>query len=162
MPPINKQVLDDHRQLYEASCIPSAVEMILKLIGRVPRDYHELQDKWKDKTDGSFADFDNVTIKGVTFKVRFRLPREDNFPFGDLFCTIDNELDENRFVVISLPSQGGWHMFVIYDKDKNGDFLALTKDSGQTICRRDVKQAVCRVKGTDILTYQARESTEIG
>ena len=65
-PGYDRLKIDRHRQIYDAYCIPSSVEMVLKLIDRVPQDYFELQEAWKNKTDGSFANFDNRTIAGVT------------------------------------------------------------------------------------------------
>src|SRR5271168_4875824 len=107
--------------------------MVLKLLGREPESYYELQESWKNKADGTFGDFDNKTIDGVTFHRQFGMPRGDQFPFADLFNAIDKELKAGRYVIVSLPSGGGWHMYVIYDEDGKGDFLAVSKAGANTI-----------------------------
>jgi len=45
----DKSLIDNHEQKYQCSCIPSAVEMVLKLIGKVGTDYYELQESWDNK-----------------------------------------------------------------------------------------------------------------
>jgi hypothetical protein len=149
----NQQIIDQHAQRYDASCIPSSVEMVLKLLGREPVTYYELQDDWKNKSDGTFGYFDNRTINGVTFHRQFFLPRNDQFPLPNLFQTIDSELKAGRFVIVSLPSDAGWHMYVIYDEDETGDFKAVSKIQTQTIFTEHVKQIIQAMKGTDIMTY---------
>jgi hypothetical protein len=54
----NRNIIDAHKQLYGVSCIPSSVEMVLKLLGQVPVSYYDLQMQWQNKLDGSFRDFD--------------------------------------------------------------------------------------------------------
>src|SRR6185295_10986781 len=87
-----RRVIDAHKQIYDMSCIPMSVEMVLKLSGHAAPDFYELQNTWQTKTDGNFRDFDGKTIKGVTFKKQFGLPRDKNFPLEKLFATIDREL----------------------------------------------------------------------
>src|SRR6476660_2149621 len=100
----NRQIADSHRQKYGMSCIPMSIEMVLKELGRVPSDYYELQDPWKEKADGNFRNFDGKTIKDVTFHQHFNLARNDQFPLAKLFETIDRELKSGRFVIVSLTS----------------------------------------------------------
>src|SRR3954452_20356027 len=88
----DKAAIDHHRQIYDLSCVPSAVEMVLKLTGRVSAEYFELQEAWKNKADGSGRDFDAVSVAGLTFHQQFALPRKRGFPFKELFATIDAEL----------------------------------------------------------------------
>lgn len=85
-------VVDEHQQLYDWSCIPMSVEMVLKLEHREPSDYFELQNAWKNKRDGTFADFDGRTIDGLTFHRQFFLPRNDHFPMDNLFKAIGSRL----------------------------------------------------------------------
>jgi hypothetical protein len=76
----DRRVIDAHEQRYLRSCIPSSVEMVLKLMGRVPSSYGELQTAWKNKADGSFRDFDGKTFQGVTFCQKFTRPHGSQFP----------------------------------------------------------------------------------
>src|SRR5262249_11278100 len=131
-----------------------SIEMVLKLSGRAPGDFYELQNAWKNKADGNFRDFDGKTIKGLAFRQQFDLPRNDKFPLKELFAKIDSELKAGRYVIISLVSRGGWHMHVIYGEDADGDFIAVTKNMEKTAEVHHVKRIVTDMKGTDILTYQ--------
>lgn len=152
----SRQIVDAHEQRYGMSCIPMSIEMVLKLLGRVASDYYELQNPWKEKADGNFRDFDGKSIQGVTFHQQFDLPRNDQFPMAKLFETIDRELKAGRFVIISLTSGSGWHMYVIYDEDSDGDFLAVSKIGAKTIEAQHVKKTVTKMMGTDIMTYELK------
>jgi imidazolonepropionase-like amidohydrolase len=150
----NRQIIDDHKQLYNMSCIPMSVEMVLKLLERAPVSYYKLQKPWKNKADGSFRNFDGKTFEGVTFHQQFALARGDRFPLARLFETIDGELKAGRFVIVGLASGPGWHNWVIYDEDKEGDFLAVSKAGGKTLEATHVKEIITKMKGTDIGTYE--------
>ena len=126
--------------------------MVLKLLGRVPPTYYDQQDQWK--TPGSFENFDGKTFNGVTFRLQFWLPRDDNFPLEKLFAAIRSELQNGRFVIIGLAEGQGWHNWVIYDEDFHGEFLAVSKTHAKTICIRDVRARITKMKGTDIGTYE--------
>ncbi len=152
---LNPKIVAAHTQLDDYSCIPMTVEYILKLVGKVPHDYFELQQAWQNKTTGSFADFDNREIAGVRFHIRFSLARDEHFPLDDLFHTIESELAAGRYVIISLAVPGGWHMFVIYDQLPNGEFRASSKlKGGRDISTDQVRSVVSQMRGTDILTYE--------
>ncbi len=148
-------IIDSHAQRYDDTCVPSSVEMVLKLLGRVPLSYYDQQDQWK--TPGSFQNFDGKTFNGVTFRLQFWLPRDDNFPLEKLFATIRSELQQGRFVIVGLASSGGWHNWVIYDEDLNEEFLAVSKWKAKTIHIRDVRTRITKMKGTDIGTYELQE-----
>jgi hypothetical protein len=150
----DRQIVDEHEQRFGMSCIPMSIEMVLKLLRRAPTDYYELQNPWKEKADGNFRNFDGKPIKGVTFHQQFDLPRNDQFPLARLFETVDRELKAGRFVIVSLTSGSGWHMYVIYDEDADGDFLAVSKVGARTIEAQRVKKTITRMKGTDIMTYE--------
>jgi hypothetical protein len=153
--PFKRQVVDSHEQRYGMSCIPMSIEMVLKLLGRAPGTYYELQDAWKEKADGSFSNFDGKTIAGTTFHKQFGMPRGSEFPLEKLFATIDSELKAGRFVIVSLASsQASWHMYVIYDEDADGDFIAVSKLGTKTIEATKIKETIRNMKGTDILTYE--------
>jgi TPR repeat protein len=151
--PFDRHLIDAHHQRYSMSCIPSAVEMVLKLTGRVPGSYYDQQNLWQDKADGSFHNFDGQTIAGLTFHQQFTQAHGDSFPLADLFTAIDRELQAGRFVIIGLPSGGGTHDWVIYDEDSNGEFLAVSKDGPRTLENNHVRKTVIEMKGTDIGTY---------
>ncbi|HEY5911121.1 MAG TPA: hypothetical protein VJA21_11010 [Verrucomicrobiae bacterium] len=155
----DSRIIDAHEQRYMRSCIPSSVEMVLKLMGRVPPSYYALQKAWKNKADGSFHDFDGKTFEGVTFHQQFRLARNSAFPLSSLFETIERELKAGRFVIVGLPRGSDFHNWVIYDEDLEGDFLAVSKFGPWTIERRHVKKAIARMHGTDIGTYEANIGT---
>jgi hypothetical protein len=157
MSKIDWAVVDTHLQKFRYSCIPSAVEIVLKVSGKAKPDYYELQNKWDNKEIGSFKDFDGRKIQGVVFKL------ENGFASLDsLFDTISKELMENRFVIISLKSKlidsrdqsDNCHMCVIYDSSiKEKEFKAFTKNWGETKLIDNVKQIVEKMGTTDILTY---------
>jgi len=143
----DRKIIDAHEQVSPMSCIPSAAEMVLKLLGRVPDSYRDLQLAWQNKSDGCFRDFDNKTFAGVTFKYTAG-------PTEKLFEVIDYELHAGRFVVIGLRNPFGWHSWVVYDKDTSGEFLAVSKARKQTIEERRVKRAILQSGGTDLGTYE--------
>jgi hypothetical protein len=144
----DRKVIDAHQQLPGLpSCIPSAAEMVLKLLGQAPASYYDLQRTWRHKLDGSFRDFHNKTFLGVTF-------RYTPGPTEMMIEIIDRELRAGRFVVIGLRNPAGWHSWVVYDKDTNGEFLAVSKNGSQTIEERQVKKAIAQSGGTDVGIYE--------
>ncbi len=152
-------IVNAHRQIFEFSCIPSSVELVLKLLRKLPPKNFDLQKQWGNRT-GSFDEFDNRIICGVHFNSQFRFERDSNFPLNDLFDCIDKELRKNRYVIVSLEegwneSQIIYHMYVIYSKSGEGDYLAVTKKNfTQTKIIQKVKQRIVKINGTDILTYK--------
>jgi hypothetical protein len=154
MPNLDRKIVDNHYQLYDLSCIPSCVEIILKLLHRVPANYYDLQQSWQNKPDGSFADFNNRTIHGLTFHIAYNLPRDNKFPLANLFSTIAQEISQGHYVAVSIENPSGWHMYVVYDMDVSGEFLAVSKYDKDTILRSDLKKVITAMKGTDILFYR--------
>jgi hypothetical protein len=158
----DRRIVDEHKQLFDSSCVPMTVELVLKLTGREPVDFFKLQEAWKNKTDGSFGDFDGKTLAGLKFHRQFTQPRGKDFPLKRLFATIDRELDAGRYVIVSFQSGAhSWHMHVIYGKSADGDFVAITKSGSKasgarTVVVKNVKEIVRKMKGTDILTYEVR------
>ncbi|QDU83135.1 hypothetical protein Pla163_02320 [Planctomycetes bacterium Pla163] len=151
-------IVDAHEQKFEASCIPSCVELVLKLLKRVDFGYYDEQNAWGSTSDGSFGNFNNRVLFGLRFRnLFFEHPRGAAFPLADLFSRISVELDEGRFVIISLASSAGWHMYVVYAQE-NGEFRAISKASPPhghvTIAEDKVKAAVAWMQGTDILVYE--------
>jgi hypothetical protein len=152
----DQRVIDAHEQRYGMSCIPSSVEMVLKLMGRVPGSYYEQQDAWKNKADGSFHNFDGKTIAGVTFHQQFMQAHGSEFPLAEMFATIDRELRAGRFVIVGIACAGGTHDWVIYDEDTEGDFLAVSKGGKRTIEDKHVRKTITDMSGTDIGTYEVK------
>jgi len=100
----DKEVIRKHGQLYENSCTPMIVELILKLTGRVPENYFELQDVSKN-TAVSFADFHEQEIGALKLRRRFSVDAGRDFPpdeMKQLFDTIDGELNAGRYVAVSI------------------------------------------------------------
>ena len=154
-----QRIIDQHQQISNVTCIPSAVEMVLKLLGKVETDYCDLQNRW---TIGSFANFDGQTVSGVTFQRINLAERSPTFPFDQLFRIIDQELASDRYVIVSLfgmSSEGpSFHAYVIFDEDRvHNDYFAVTKASlnGRYVTQFDenIKERVRRIQGTDILVY---------
>ena len=80
------KIIDAHEQGFPMSCIPSSVEMLLKLLGRVPNSYRDLQLAWQNKSDGCWRDFNGKTFAGVTLRYR------DDYSTDQLFEAIDRGL----------------------------------------------------------------------
>ena len=146
-------VVNNHNQIFQMSCIPSAIEMILKYYNVVDFDFYDLQNEWKDKADGSFRNFDKKELYGITFFQKFVLPRDENFPIDSLFQTIENELKSDKKVIISLPADRGWHMFIICKQTREGEFVAYSKLGSHTLILRNTKEIVRKSNGTEIMTY---------
>lgn len=149
----NRKIVDQHRQFNDLSAIPSGIEMILKLNKKVPANFFDYQKIW-GRNDGNFVNFDSIAINGIRFYQKFNIVRNKNFPFNDLYKTIDQELAEKRFVLISLPTEVSWFIFVIYGKQPNGDYLAFSKHGKKTIKETRIKELAERINGTDIMIYR--------
>jgi hypothetical protein len=152
-PPLDENVLAEHKQLSLYSCIPMAVEFVLKLLEKLPREDFRLQKAWNDRKDGSFSDLDGWKFDDIKFTRRFPQPRDDSFPLDGLFSTIENELASGRYVIVSLGVPPHYHNYVIYNRLPNGEFDAVTKGQNPEQIN-DVRARVSNMKGTDILTYE--------
>lgn len=148
-------VVNNHNQIFQMSCIPSAVEMILKYCNVVDFDFYDLQNEWQNKVDGSFRNFDKKELYGITFFQKFVLPRDESFPIDSLFQTIENELKSEKKVIISLPADTGWHMFIICKQTPDGEFVSYSKLGSHTLILRNTKEIVRKSNGTEIMTYSA-------
>ena len=60
---LDQEIIKAHKQKYEYSCIPSAIEMVLKLLRKVGIDYYDLQDEWDNKKTGNFSDLTDGPLK---------------------------------------------------------------------------------------------------
>lgn len=148
------EAINTHSQIYDKSCIPSSIEMVLKLNKKVDTNFYNYQKIWENKMDGTFGNFDNLLLNGIRFHRKFNTARDNKFPLQNLFKTIDTELSNGRYVIVSLPSGYGWHMYVITDKLPNGEFVAYSKNGKENLIETNVKQIITKAKGTDIMTYR--------
>lgn len=146
----------DHWQKYSNSCIPSCVEMILKLLGKVDINFYDLQIDWGEKSDGSFQNFDKFMYDNIIFSHEFASEeRGSSFPLNVLFDRIDELLLKGDYVCVSLINKDGFHMFIIFNKIGH-EFQAFSKmsKSNKTIYVSNVKQIITEMGGTDILSYK--------
>ena len=151
------ETVQNHKQVYPMTCIPSSIEMILKYYKKVDPDFYQLQDDLSRIPPGTFHDYDNRIISGIAFKHYFAEPRGDNFPLEELYQTIATELKAGRKVIISLASGPNlYHIYVVDQQTSNGDFVAYSRDYNlsSVLEVRNVKDIVKGMQGTDILTYQ--------
>lgn len=159
-----KEIIDKHEQIHEGTCTPSAVEMILKLEGKVEFDFYELQNKFAFHNGANYNELVGEHY-GLFFTQKFSMDRNNQFPIFDLFNEIEKELKLERYVSISLfegvSLDGKYHCFhnyIIYD-NQNNDFQAITrifKDNNPRF-EFQVKKRVLSMKGTDILVYEKIE-----
>lgn len=162
VPGYDPKIVDAHREKYPSSTIPMSVELVLKLLGRMPADSFALQEPWKDKHDGNFSDFDEKPIDGVRFHHKFDQPRGNEFPTEELLDTIDGELTHGHYVIISLFTGRSYMLYVIVGRTADGDYQAVGKAADQTWTVTNVKPRVREMKGTDILTYTIDDSKDAG
>ena len=157
----------DHKQIYPLSCIPSAIEMILKWLNRVPESYYELQDEWNNKKV-TFRNFIKEPIKEVEFKGKFLNYDKPcaTFPFDELFETIDKELAQCKCVLVMLPNpKNQKHIWIIYD-NKTCDYQAFTKyivnnnkiiywEGVPGVYKGNIRDYIIKLKWTHLLIYDA-------
>ncbi|MBI5853021.1 MAG: hypothetical protein HZB39_18580 [Planctomycetes bacterium] len=154
MPKLNRSIVDSHEQKYCLSCIPACVELVLKLLKKVDGAYYSQQDAWQNKSDGSFGDFNGTTLFGVTFRHLFHgHARGAAFPMNELLSKVEEQLASDHFVIVSLASLGGWHMYVIYEKRGN-EYAAVSKQCKITIECSAVRATITAMGGTDLLVYE--------
>ncbi len=146
-------IINAHEQKHRLSCIPSAVEIVLKLLEKVDTNYYDLQNNWGKKSNGSLGDFNGKAIKGITFERIFAVPRNSSFSMEEFFQVIDDELTSGRYVIISLPKQKKWHTYIIYAK-ANEDYLVFSKSGKRTVFLNGLKSRVYKMQKTDILIYK--------
>jgi len=120
-----KEVIDTHKQKYENSCSPSVIEMLLKLEGKAPPDYYELQDKHTNDNVG--LDFAREkTIRGLTFH-QHDLTKDG--PFSD---RIKSELKAGKFVglyALNPGSQTKYHGWIVVGVKNDGQLVMRSKYS---------------------------------
>lgn len=160
-----------HRQRTNVSCIPMSVECVLKLLALMPQTDFKFQDVAANSGQSHWVK-DLVYPSGnpkIKFSRQFLLSdygMEDRGPhfmrdhFENLFTTIDEELANERYVIISVqsgPSQ--WHMEIIYNKQTDtGKYEVVTfyhdGQGAHLLPAKDLRQVITEMQGTDILTYE--------
>ncbi len=96
-----KSIADQHRQKFEDSCSPAAIELVLKVHGLVSDDFYDLQDKYQNSNVG-FEPFAGKEICGVCFTEHHDAP-----PFIKLRSTISIEHESGRGVIVSTIEPNG-------------------------------------------------------
>lgn len=154
----------NHQQIYNLSCIPSSVEMVLKYNKKERSSFYKFQKEWKEKADGTFGDFNGKTIDGITFTQQFNQPRGVGFPYDSLYSTIRKELKAGRKVIISLVSGPGmWHIWLVDHQTTDGDFVGYSRGyQNNTVLEvTNIKGLVQSMQGTDIMTYKVADKTAV-
>jgi hypothetical protein len=167
---INRKIIDNHQQKFTNSCVPSAVEMILKLEGIMNPNSYFLQEAYGNNPRCG-DDFDKKIFTNGNLKIKFYkilLPSLKN-----IFDCIDSELNDNRCVLIPLKTSPDgancWtcHVHVVYDFSADGEYKTLTKLPGQdtidvtdtrTRFTKNYNEMITRLPehrlGIDFLTYE--------
>jgi hypothetical protein len=169
---IDKNILDIHRQIFATSCVPSAVETILKIEGILDPFSYCLQEIFGDQNPRSGADFADKTFTKKNLKIKFR-----QLSFGSLketFDCIDSELNDNRCVIVPLKTSPDsadsqtYHAYVVCDFHEGGEYRAVTRLYGneKIIEETDTKarftanynemiiKPAAQREGIDILIYE--------
>jgi hypothetical protein len=143
-----------------------------------PIDYYDLQEKQakkvipafvklqKNQNDenkrayqeavGSFMQFDSSVYGGIENFEFKHYPKFDSIQ--KLFEKLDYEISCNRYVLISLRSNSGYHIWIIYSNESN-DYQALTKVGeiidgrfdGTRTCFKGIRSDIVHMNGTDLL-----------
>lgn len=132
-----------------------SVELVLKFLGKLLPSEFPLQIAFGNRDTASFSEYHEKNINGVTFKQQFTDSRGPQFPLKELFQAIRDEINQGRYVIVSLKSPGGWHMYVVHScNKKKQEFKAISKTyMGGTLIISDVRKQIIDMQGTDILTY---------
>ncbi len=123
---LNDEILKIHEQKYPWSCVPSAVEMVLKLHGIIePNDFY-LQKRFSEESigGGHIVDFFNQDNKIIKF---YQKVYDD---IDEYFKVIKEELLTNhKYVIIPLPTDNGnYHAYVVYDYSEKEGFKIFSRD----------------------------------
>jgi hypothetical protein len=155
--PLDQDVLKNHLQFYEHSCVPMSVELVLKLMKALPIDTFELQRECGNIPKSS-RDFDGRKISGINITRKFDdKDRGDFFPLEKLFATIRSEIENGNYVQCACkpnPHNASYHAYVIYGYEGD-EFLAITKyyNNDATFYESEMKTKLRDTKGSDILIF---------
>lgn len=168
---IDLERIKTHKQCTSNSCVPMSVELVLKLLKLMDqKDYSLQEDPAKVGNSNWVHPAFHYPIKDskVSFHREFLLSDEGLPDHGQhfirdhycpLFDRIDSELENDRYVIISLKSgPNTTHNEVIFDKVRNGVYQTVTfyynGDEPKIWEHQDLKQRVLEMEGTDIITYE--------
>jgi hypothetical protein len=174
--PLHFKVIQEHNQMYEQSCVPMSVEFIVKLVDPSKIPYYDEQHRYPDgKCWGK--NFDNKKINNITFHHWFFGDRH-TYLLDPLFVKMKEELDNNRYVQLSLVSEwktdsfgtflldgqghkipNCFHCWVVFQYDETGEFHGVTKyfnnrQPKQPSYTFTIREQLIEMGGTDILTYR--------
>jgi hypothetical protein len=165
---LNENLISEHYQFAHGSCIPSMIEVVLKLEGIIDIDDFRFQSdksKWWDSSWIDDLNLKNSEEKSLIFKRHFEEPRGSNWlnKFRNTFFSlIDEELSMGRFIIVIMNSgQGNYHPEIIYSKKKSYIYYTFTfhaQDSlnvnGMYKYEQDLFQRVIvQMEGTALYTY---------
>lgn len=154
---LKEYIIKNHKQKYLNSCVPMSIELVLKLMNTVQLSYYDLQKELKD-TPRSFKDFNGKVVNGVRMTLQYDINRDSNFPLEQLFNTIQQELEQGRFVNCAWKNEKmqSYHAYVIYGYNED-EFLAITTDfhNREFEYITDMKTRLINSKGSDILTFKS-------
>jgi hypothetical protein len=125
---LNDEILKIHKQVFQNSCVPSSVEMVLKLEGILEPHSFKIQEQCGD-TGRSGDDFDGIRYSKGNNSIKF-----SKKIFGDLksvFDAIKSELRSNKYVIVPLKTgiqnnARTYHNHVIYDFTEQGEYRTIT------------------------------------
>jgi len=126
---INDKALNEHRQIFESSCVASSVEMILKLERFMKPGSFEIQQQYRNKAiSGDYFDGKRYHKGDQWIKFHKKV-------FSDLkstFESIDHELRNERYVIVPLLTSKGtnymtYHNHVVYRLSEKGEYETFTK-----------------------------------
>lgn len=132
-----RKILLEHRQKYENSCFSSAIEIVLKLTGKISEDATSIQDMFNESIDFENDEQRNYFIKNykICFHKSFGRETIGNFSFPRLESKINEQIDFNNFVILSLPSKYGtvddqcnyYHAHVFFNHGlKDAEYQSVT------------------------------------
>lgn len=158
---LDNNVITNHDQKYKDSCVSMSVEFIVKLVDPSQINYYNQQLTYQNGGIGGSI-FNNQTINNITFSHQFNQPRGYAFPLTNLFHTIKDELDNDRYVQIALVSGKptatyiNYHCWIVYGYNDKGEFSAITKyfNQPQPVYITNVRQQLTAIGGSDILIYR--------
>jgi len=164
---INHKIIDVHQQKFANSCVPSGVEIILKLEGIINPNSFFLQETYGNNSRGG-DDFHDKIFSNGNLRIKFLKVLLPNL--SDIFHRIDAELNNHRYVLIPLKTSPdgdpNWtcHVHLVYDFAENGEYKNVTKLHGlPTIWESNTKTRFTAnfnqeingpMRGIDFLVYE--------
>lgn len=125
-----RQIIDAHYQKYHDSCSPSLIEMLLKLHGRVPLDYYDLQDQYQNQNVG-LIHFRDQKIRGLHIHCHdeskgqsFLDHLQELWKEGQivaLYCCDKNDFLLRHGWLVSDVREGQIHLLSKYSEEGNGE-----------------------------------------